>query len=301
LEVVKTVCKTWYTLCANKGKKLILPSGSAEGLRLFHNSLRVVEALIVALPDSDDKMRFITKIIRPSFSENYANFGVMELYEDNSPDRMLARFFEVLSVWGVMPVLRQLDKPMTAILATIDAIIKVRPGAIVDESRFAAICHFILIVLVKWDQTIAKPWSSVINCFKFACESLTALMRLLASSEAAGVWEAFRGHFIALMDALFNSTDPVGESVSGPLCFMAKLDRPFVDHVVEEIYKGFDPPDRDQVAALIGDAFGKVDEVESPDHLIRFRHALTTFKRDILKYPLRMSDIPEFCPIFTEY
>jgi hypothetical protein len=114
-----------------------------------------------------------------------------------------------------------------------------------------------------------------------------------------GVWESFRPHFVALMDALLNSRDPVAECVAGPFWFMSKLERDFVVHVFGHISGCFEEPLNGQMAGLIDEQLRKVAEVVGPDGLVRVGTVLGSFRRTILSYSIRMLDISEFTPIFT--
>jgi hypothetical protein len=295
--VVKAVARTWYFLASNKGKKLLLPADSAEGIQLFHYSLRVIRVLIETISEPDEQKYMIFKIIRPSLSERYANFDVMELYGDPSLDEMLAIFFQILANWE-FSIICVLKKGVRIILETFEAILASRPEKL-DDTRLGVVTQFIARTLL-WhgDAKFEVKWGQNQNCFRLACECLQTLM-LFCLGRTGVDWAIFRPHFVAIADQLFHPTHPIADTVAGPLCYVAKMDSEFVHSVFQAVYASFDEEYRGEIQAIVQRAFEAIDRVESIDQLQRFRYALNGFQKDIMRFAIMLSQIPGFIEFFS--
>jgi hypothetical protein len=298
MNTILAIGRAWCLLCSNKGKKLVLPPASAEGIVLFQSSLKVIQALVEAVMDTDDRTMLICKIIRPSLSENYANFGVMDFYGDPSLDQMLQIFFAILDGWEFDQV-KALKNGARTILEAIHAIIQHRPAKFEEGDRSALVLNFLWRTL-GWKQSTEQVWSLSENCFKHACNCLQDLMLFLLPKDGID-WSIFRQHFITLMDVLFAPPSPNGpkigpviDMVAGPLCYLAKMDSAFVEVTFRAICNGFDEQYREAVGGLLHTAFETVEQVTSPDQLQKFRHALNQFKKEVLRYSIQLFDIPGF-------
>ena len=293
-DIVHIIYRTWYMICSNKGKKLLLPPESAEGIVLFHSTLDVCRAIGSTDIPEDDKAAFICKLIRPSISETYANFDVMKHYNDDHLAQMIDLFFAILRESpferfsslpsGLMTVLGSLESIATTCLFELE------PG-----DRLDVTLQFLWRSLLEYrgqSRDVAEQRKSL-NCFKTACNTLKAIMRGLMSTGNCN-WSLFHWHFVALLDAIIESQDYIGDSAAAPLCYIAKCDTAFVEGVFSAICMGFDEQYRPGISELLNETFMKVNEVDSPDHVQKFRSALNAFKRGIVKYALRLSDIPEF-------
>jgi hypothetical protein len=294
--VAHAVARAWYLLASNKGKKLILPSASAEGIQLFRESLRVIGALIQCLDESNDQKYLICKIIRPSLSETYANFGVMELYGDTSLDEMLAVFFRIIATWEFSEI-SQLRKGVRVILETIEAVLATRPNRL-DDARLALVTQFIAQTLLWQDESkFDVKWSSTQNCFRLACKCLQQLM-LFCLGRSGVDWALFRRHFIAITDQLCHPKYQIADPVAGPLCYCVKMDPAFVQSVFQGVYESFDEQYRSEIQAIVEQALSVVDRVTAPDQLQRFRAALNNFQRDIMRYSIELAEVPGIADFF---
>jgi hypothetical protein len=287
VNVTGAIFRTWYLICSNPGKKLVLPAGSSEGLTLFHCTLEIIE--ILSENGSEANLMMICKMIRPSMCEKYANFGVMQLYHDESLAKMIGGFFAILEHWDFQSI-AQIPKALSTILMTIESITTVCPQFL-SEARFELVCDFL------W-RCLLIPSDEKGEVFKLACSCLKGLMEYLLNIPDKGLWHVFRPHFVALLDSLITSERTLGDFAACPICFIMKMDGEFVQRVFERICGSFDEQFRGGVSDQLSELLAKTAEVSSPDQISKFRRPLNSFKSAVLKYAIRLSNIPEFVQFF---
>ena len=289
-NIVHIIYRTWYMICSNKGKKLMVPSESAEGIVLFHHSLSVCHAIMECGFPIEDRAAFICKIIRPSLSETYANFDVMKYYGDTSAEQMVDMFFGILRA-SPFEWFSSLSNGVMTILGALESLARRYTAGLENPERLSLTLKFIWRSLIEFTgRKDAAEKKKALDCFKSACDSLKLIMlRLLGSGHRD--WSMFHFHFVALMDAIIESHDYIGDAAAAPLCYIAKCDTAFVEKVFAAISDSFDEQYRAGITGLLTETFTKVNEVDSPENVQKFRNALYGFKRGIAKYAVCLSDI----------
>jgi hypothetical protein len=220
--------------------------------------------------------------------ERYANFGVMQLYGDESLGKMLNVFFAILANWEFQSI-AQIPKILSTILMTIETVANICPQFL-SEGRFQLVCDFL------WKSLIPNDEKG--DVFKLACNCLKGIMEHLLNVGNRDVWHVFRPHFIALMDSLITSERTLADSAACPICFIMKMDVEFVKQVFDRICGSFDEQFREGVSKCLSELLAKTAEIASPDQISKFRRTLSLFKSAVLKYAIRLSDFPEFVQVF---
>ncbi|OHT15398.1 hypothetical protein TRFO_14165 [Tritrichomonas foetus] len=292
-NVLIAICKTWTALCTNKGYKLIIPSTSAEGIKLFQSSLKVIQTL--AGSDLTDervvniKMKYITKIIAPSLSTKYVNFGIMEYFKDTSLDIMIDIYFTVLANWSfeAYKLYPKIVKSMNAIILSI---LEIKPMKIADEAKLNLISRFLFKAMLQLDNSLY---------IKEVYQTLTKLIEFFLQSNCANLITNFQAHFLAILDQIINGSQPLTDTAAAPLYYMFLGIPGWAQHVFEMICSIFDPKNREEISALFTTTFGVIDPAKGVTQGQKdLRNILVVFKKKIKKYATNLSDIAEFEPYF---
>ncbi|KAK8841138.1 Exportin 7 [Tritrichomonas musculus] len=293
-KIVESIAKTWSSLCPTKGPQLILPKHSAEGIKLFQCSLRVIQALISAANvDINDRKKYIIKIIAPSVSykNNYVNFGIMEYFKDNSFESMVDIFFIIIRNWQV-----QIDgnsKMIELNNSIIQSIIQIKPNLISDEDKLLSITQFLYRASTKISDRVK------IADIKDIFDTLSSLMELFIENDNPGRISTFRPHFIQIMELLINSHESISDKVSTPIYYMLLYDGNWVSHAFDLICSLFDQKNKEEISELFKVTF-TVDFTPPPkENGIRQLRSnlMKTFSKNIIKYATSIYDIEEFCQI----
>ena len=288
--IITTICKAWTSLSTNKGNKLVIPNTSSEGIKLFRSSMEIIEKLSqgdLSNPDNASiRMKYISKIIAPSLTMKYVNFGIMKYFKDNSYDQMIDRYFWILTNWP-FEVYSQFDKIVQRMNSIILSIIAIEPTKIADDAKLSLISQFLFKAMLHNNNALY---------IKEIYQTLTKLFEFFLSINSAQYIANFQPHFLAILDQIINNSQTSIDIAAGPLCYMILGNREYANHVFEQFCNLFDQKSKEELDNLFRVTFNvEVNEQKSIQIAQKeLRTRLINFKKRILRYATNLSDIPEF-------
>ena len=289
--VCRAIIQSWGCIAANKGLKLVFPSGSCDGIRVFKASLSIIQVTLEKVQDPDVQIS-ILKMINSSVTQTYCNFGVMKFFNDNAPDVMIQTFFDFISQ---IPLADICDKYMMAAVTSITSIVNVFGSEILPNDSYRAVALAYLKTNIRETKKI--------DTWKACCKALTAILACASSNEGLeGVFDELRPHFIILLDNVINESTSLVDNACGPFYLMATRASEFVSSTLGVLINAFDPDNQPKVNEIV-DTFtsqipqGDVLPLDPPK---QFRFALSKFKIDMVRFPISVLNIPDFAELFEE-
>lgn len=161
----------------------------------------------------------MVKILAFCISTNYAIFGIMKLYGDDTIDQMVMIFFEILKEWSFDSY--SAYKNFLPILSNaFNSILRFLPELIENYENFAVVLNFYKNSLIK----LRDFHSEFAVKDKEVHSNFTSLLRYLVKNQVFQVWTGFRPHLLVLLNTLFDTYSKVVDSIYVPLFLIAKYD-----------------------------------------------------------------------------
>jgi len=288
--VIKAISQVWHFYSSNRGRKLILPNKSVEGITLFKNSLQIIKSIMDFVEDDSDniKLQIIVKIVQPSISEKYMNFGIMEFFNDFSLNEMLDVFIMILGGWSYNQI-STIEKSHLAMIKTITSCADICPSVILNSNeRFKEVSMFLLKCLLHTnDENNLAAWKS-------ACEALTKFMQFAATSGLPDMWGNFESHFVAILHGVINLPAPTVDSAASPFFLMIRNNKDFVQNVMSSIISAYEEMFAEKVKVLFEDLVEKaITSASTMDASRPFKYSLSNFKTQMRRLAIQLYEIPE--------
>jgi hypothetical protein len=281
-EIIGAIAQFWAVFAHRQRADFGIKS--AQGIELFNAWLAVVQ-LIAETWEFEDHEWLIVKIMQPSWAGRYANFGIMQLFGDDSFAVMHKLFFDILERWGS----GETGKHMMALLDCVSSIHGILPPVILaNERNFAVTCEILAECLLLKDERI---WISACNCVE-------GLMR--SSVNAKQSVRPFLQHFIIIFDGFINlgtEERSLREPAVRVIFAMQKCEPEAVHRIYGEILDFFEARYQPHVRELFDGLIVGANGLEECGGA--FQSIGEGFRVEFRKFPTQLADIQPFTPYFT--
>lgn len=287
IQIAKAIIQTWYYLSSNSGKKLIFPSGSADGIRLFQCNLRFLREIWSKGLPMEFVLRSTIKLIRPSFTEGYANFGIMAFFGDENLNDMISLFSEILKSSSEHFDEINKGKTIQILLQTLVEITKTIPQLFFVENRLNQTKSILFKTL---DHAISAPDNISGELWKFSCEILSTIMKYISDNKAdSDTWASFQPIYVALWEGILVSTQPTLDSAAEPIFYLTVYCPNFAHVVMSKILSMFDGDVKLQIEEKINSLFNSIVFPCSPKDLVQFRKLLSELQESLKRFKIQLS------------
>ena len=296
-EIVKTIVRSWNCIASDKGRKLIFPHKSVDGIRVFKASLAIIKAVLENVEDTSTQASLVT-LINYSLTQTYCNFGVMEFFGDTAQHEMVNTFYQLLINAG-----NDMDQPKQkdAIVTSIGETVKHFGASVFSEDSYKQILMSYLKFILQADPKDSKE-SNEADLWKKACSAVEKILLFAQSDESANsLADDVRPHFICILHHIINSAASLVDAACNPFYLMSIQESDFVAEVFQQIVQSFDPENGAKVNDIVQKFLASIPTDNPP--LIApkpFKYALSQFKIEMIRFPISVLDIEAFAEFFTE-
>ena len=277
-EVIHAIIHLWLQVCKHNGKPF--PEGSGDGIILFRANTKI----ILLLKETCNESEWLAmKIIYSCITGRYANFGIMNLYNDNSLQIVVNIFFNLLENWAI----GEDEKKLLIITECITALVQIDFCKNVIQKNLIIIFEFLI------QNLLLKN----IEVWKKTCECLSSLMNYSISNNIS--LRPFLQQFLVLIDGLINldfDDSKLLKATAEPLYLMWQNCSEAVTKVVNEICNAFESRFQKDVRKFFDDLFTYYPPEKQYDET--FYTNIRVFQHSIKKYYIELANIPIFSPIF---
>ena len=278
---VNAIIKSWYELY----KRNIFRGIENTGLGILYFKANV-QILLTLKEFCEDSQWQAMKIIYNSIINEYANFGIMSLYKDNSLQIVLDIFFSLVQNWAI----GETPKRLMRITQTLSKIIEigVADNMIISNDIILTICEFLIQNLLVHNE---ETWT-------ITCQCISKLLQ--KALEYSVPMQKFMQFFIVIFDALINLsfTDPDMISATAEtirLLIMHNFDQCM--KVSDAVLSTFEQKYVEDVRKIFHN-FLKAADNENDNSEKHFHGKLKDFSNDMKRYHVEIANIPIFTGIF---
>ena len=293
-EIVKTIVQSWNCIASDKGRKLIFPHRSVDGIRVFKASLAFIKTVLESVSEPNTRAGIIT-LINYSLTQTYCNFGVMSFFEDTAQDEMVTTFYQLLIDAGSdMSEPKQKD----AIVSSISETVKYFGEKIFAEESFKNI----LLNYLKYILQADPKDPSEAEVWKKACQAVERILVFAQSDESRNTLsDDVRPHFICLLHNIINSAASLVDAACNPFYMMSIMQYEFVSDIFGQIIASFDPQNGPKVQEIVQKFMSSIPTEDPPATASRqFKYALSQFKIDMIRYPVSVLDLEALAEFFND-
>lgn len=297
--IVTMIVKFWRKISAINGPYKIFSVENGNGILYFRSNERILSVLKDCCEDS----QWISmKLIHNCIIGDYANYGIMELFQDDSLEKVLDSFFYLLN-WAIGERSKRLIL-ITQIIAKLPEIeITEKILLNVEDNINCALEFLIQNLLITNEEEIVKK-----NLWIETCRCLYKIM-VYAIKKSFPI-SKFSQFYIVLLDALitlpFDKNDDLLNNTSKVLYLFMFFSRKFCENVAGAIIQTFEEEYKDIVKGIFDDLWngiplGEEDDPQKADDFIMpkdFDLIVQTFSIDMKRYNVELANIEIFQGIF---
>lgn len=303
-DIVLAILNSWLCIASNKGRKIVIPSGSADGIRIFLRTfdfISVISNLSEQFVNIDSILYYkIFRFIFSSVSNTYANFGVMKHFKDERPLAMFKIFFDSMANTVITDII-QYSKEFKAIISSISYIVDIFPEYLLAPDMSQAID--VAVGFLKNSLAVSIGVNDKIDEWKEVCKAIYKLLTLGFTNsgeiDVGSLMESFRPHFLFILDAVISpKLKSIIDDAAPMLFLMIRYYSGFCYEVFGRICESFED-NAEQVAPIFENL--KTAAQNCPDGIIvppkPFKYALDMFKTEMIRFPTSIVAMEEYAEL----
>lgn len=302
--IVSKLVNTWLKLSSYKsstGKRTwFVNPDNGDGIIFFHCNTAILNELKT---HGDESEWPSMKLIYDCICGDYANYGLMELYHDNSLNIILDSYFYLLQNWAFGESVNRL-LIITGILLKLHDLKAVKRYIFPSDERIHFVFEFLIQNMLL--QNIPLWIDSSIALHGILLEAFE--IKLPSPKEKTDFWSYLNQFFIVILDMLISLSLESFDSVQNQLIevtsetlFVLMKCFDSLEHIISVIIQVFEEKYVEDVKNIFGRLLEQHNNQEDEETLSpssNFRTIMTEFSIQIKKYPIQISSIPEFQYIF---
>ncbi|OHT12493.1 hypothetical protein TRFO_17652 [Tritrichomonas foetus] len=278
---VEAIVKTWTELAKLFDNQIMKTTGL--GIEYFRKN---VQLMLVLKEHCEEPQWSIMKIVHCCIVGDYANYGIMKLYNDKSIDIVLEHFFYLLITWANGETPKRLIR-ITEVLRKISEI-GMAEMIFTVEQNLMGMNEFLINNLLVGDLEI---WKISCDCFgKLLNEAILHSMPT----------QRFMQFFIITLDALinlpFNDRKTI-ESTAFVMFLLIKENTPQCHQVCEAVISTFEEIYISDVRKIFNSLLSAA-VVEDTNPFNHYLNEVINFSNRMKKYHVEIANIPIFAQIF---